>query len=684
MTPLAVVDNRVTAHKNARGPDTSNPKYFAVDIRAIYPPPPHDRSDLEYYVIGMRAFFSPPLHTPSHPNSQWIRPLEEEGIETHPGPRYIGRNVNGLASQDRFQQCMRSVANEHKRDEVAAVFIQEHNLKPSLAVYLRLHARRHYRVLWLARYAPINGPRGKGHGTAIAIPLDSIERKPDESADQAEARVTKSLTGSKCGRVTSVTTLVGGKPTRLVSAYAPADGSKRPDFMTNILGPHLSKRTIMSVDANCVPDVVLDTQRPGSISPYDNRGANDLAIQILKYELADVARDQLGSGKLFTAHHTTQHGQVTRTRIDQMYAPNADGLLWNHATNHSFLPPRHTLAGPPDHIGLELVVNHAIGSRGKDLPRINSAIYDDPTTHHLISECLRAYYPAGAAAPSDACETWSRCKQSLRSISLARTKALRLQDTERAASLKTQINQGRATVEDGTAAPGTEEAVRRLRQELSDLTPTERTLNQTLENIAYTKGQLHDIGSAAMFRRLHSRSSDQWVNAVLAADWSDPSSPTNVAAQAISDADKIADGFVPYYESLFARKHPEPAALRKCMDALRDEGHSRVQPPTAAACGEVVTEDEVLQHCTSLPSGKSPGPDVLPNALYKTFGARLAPILAAVYNQAHARGHLPAEMTEGLISVLYKKKDRKDPRNYRPSRFLTGTIRSLCASLRRG
>ena len=46
-------------------------------------------------------------------------------------------------------------------------------------------------------------------------------------------------------------------------------------------------------------------------------------------------------------------------------------------------------------------------------------------------------------------------------------------------------------------------------------------------------------------------------------DWSDPSSPTDVAAQAISDADKIADGFVPYYESLFARKHPEPAALRK-------------------------------------------------------------------------------------------------------------------------
>ena len=358
---------------------------------------------------------------------------------------------------------------------------------------MKLHARRHHRVLWLARYAPASCAGGKGHGTAIAIPLDSIERRPGESPDQAEARVTRSLGGSKCGRVTRVTTLVGGRPTRLVSAYAPSDGSKRPDFMTNILGPHLNKRTILSIDANCVPDVLLDTQRPGSTGPYDNKGANDLAVLTQRFELADVARDQLGSGRLFTAHHSNQHGQVTRTRIDQLYAPNADGLLWNHATNYTFLPPRTTLAGPPDHIGLELVLHHATGTRGKDLPRINPAIFDDPTTHHLISECLHAHYPAGAGVLSDACETWSQCKKSLRSISLARTKALRLQDTDKAALLKLQINQGRLSIEDGSAVQGTEEKVRRLRQELSDLTPIERTLNQTLENIAYSKGQLHDF-----------------------------------------------------------------------------------------------------------------------------------------------------------------------------------------------
>ena len=616
-------------------------------------------------------------HSLPNPNRVWVRPLREEGNEPHPGPRYIGKNLNGLASKGRFQQCMHSVNVEHRKKPVAAVLMQEHNLKPHLDTYSRLYARRHHRVLWLARYAPAAAAGGKGHGTAIAIPLDSIEKKPGESQDQAESRVTKSLTGSKCGRVTCVTTLVNGKPMRLVSAYAPSTGVLRPHFFTSILAPHLSKRTILSIDANCVPDVILDTQRPGSVGPYDNRGSNELSTLVEKHELADVAREQIGADKLFTAHHTNVHQQVTRTRIDQIYAPNADALLWNHALNHTFMPPRAVLTGLPDHIGLELILTVATGERGKDLARIDPNIYDDPTAHALIATCIDSHFPPAGPPPADYCEKWTRCKASLRSISLAQTKRLRLRDTAHAAELKLRIDMDMSRVVNGTASPGLEDEIGRMRKELRELTPTQRTLNQTLEGIAYSKGQLHDVGSAAMYRRLHSRSSDQWINEVMTANWDDPSTPTNVTGEAVSEAGKIADAFVPYYKSLFAQKHPDQASLQKCMDALSDPDQPQVQPPTAEACGAAVTPDEVLQHCASLPAGKSPGPDILPNALYRAFRSKLAPILAAVYNQAHERGHLPPGMTEGLISVLYKKKDRKDPRNYRPITLLNGDYKIL-------
>ena len=54
----------------------------------------------------------------------------------------------------------------------------------------------------------------------------------------------------------------------------------------------------------------------------------------------------------------------------------------------------------------------------------------------------------------------------------------------------------------------------------------------------------------------------------------------DIEAEDTTGADKIADGFVPYYESLFRRrrKHPEPATLEKCMKALSDPTRPQVQP----------------------------------------------------------------------------------------------------------
>ena len=497
-------------------------------------------------------------------------------------------------------------------------------------------ARRRHQILWLARYRPAAEVGGHGHGTAVAIPLDMIERKENETQNQAEARVTRSLTGSKCGRVTAVRTLVGGKPVKLVSAYAPSKGVHRPAFFRNSLDPHLTKNTVLSIDANCVPDVVLDTQRPSAVGEYDNRGAGDLADVLRKHELSDVAREQLGSSKLFTAHHVNVHHQITRTRIDQLYAPNLDGMLWTHKTNHSLLPAR---TGLPDHVGLELNLELARGERGKDLARINPRVYEDPTTHSLLEECIDTHF--FKMPPTDMCEAWTKCKAEIRTISLKRTGELRLQDTTQARVLKIKIKRAQSNIEDGSATPGTEASLAADKKALADLTAPERTLNQTLENMAYTRGQMHDVGSAAMFRRLHSRSSDQWVNAVMDAQWDDPSTPTNVKDAPVADASKIADAFVPYYESLYSKKTPDPEALRACLETLDDPQSPRVLPPTADACGADVATCEVEDHCGRLPAGKSPGPDRIPNDFYKAFKSKLAPILAKVFNQAHDKGSLP-------------------------------------------
>ena len=57
------------------------------------------------------------------------------------------------------------------------------------------------------------------------------------------------------GRGVSVPAMVDGRPLRLASVYAHADGSRRPEFFKKELRRFLTKQTVLGIDANCVPDV---------------------------------------------------------------------------------------------------------------------------------------------------------------------------------------------------------------------------------------------------------------------------------------------------------------------------------------------------------------------------------------------------------------------------------------------
>ena len=83
----------------------------------------------------------------------------------------------------------------------------------------------------------------------------------------------------------------------------------------------------------------------------------------------------------------------------------------------------------------------------------------------------------------------------------------------------------------------------------------------------------------------------------------------------------------------------------------------------------------------NLPRNKSPGPDGIPNEYYKTFAKLISDELTNVLNESHRGGRLHQSTKEGTISVLYKKKDRKDIRNYRPITLLNGDYKILTRTL---
>ena len=175
------------------------------------------------------------------------------------------------------------------------------------------------------------------------------------------------------------------------------------------------------------------------------------------------------------------------------------------------------------------------------------------------------------------------------------------------------------------------------------------------------------IGSAAMFRKLTNRSADQWVDSIINACWSDPSNPAPTGGEH-EDPKTMAHAMTPYWQSVFSAKATIAACVDTCRATLRRG--NRVLPPTADKCDAPISEKEITSTCNTLQTGKSPGPDRLPNKFYKTFSATVGPILEKVYEESRTRGHLPPGVSEGTISLLYKKKERNDPRNYRPITLL--------------
>jgi len=81
-----------------------------------------------------------------------------------------------------------------------------------------------------------------------------------------------------------------------------------------------------------------------------------------------------------------------------------------------------------------------------------------------------------------------------------------------------------------------------------------------------------------------------------------------------------------------------------------------------------ITEAELNFAIKTMAFRSSPGSDGLPYEFYKRFRAELVPILLEVFNGvSHTSSRvLPSTRRHSLTTVLYKKGDAEDPKNYRP------------------
>ena len=581
-------------------------------------------------------------------------------------------NLNGIVGPDKLDKFLRGIlayntSLESKESKISAIAFQEHALGRN-AISRAVAKARTLRILLV--FSCQGNHTKRGSGTGIAIPYSSIERKPNESIQDAVARVEKTAKSGLKGGVCSVRTLINGRTCRIASVYAPAEGRVREVFIKK-LDTHLCKDTLVGADWNCVRDETLDLSSANPASNYDNRGADELTTLMTAKDLHDIARDQLGSTREYTHHQRvntlTGHG-VTYTRLDYWLIPTTSDLLWTHSLSDMW-------GTTSDHRPVELAISAAPTKRGRDIESIDDRVLDEPGLLKRLTvkiDAIRNQYVVGPNLTYAA--QWERIKKALRSILHAETKKMRERRKAKIAGDHEIVNflQKRADrgLLDSTGLDRLEEAKRRCIPVKDELLSADN---------AYSKMSREEAGLAPFYRVGKASNSKSAINRLKRADWTDPSNPTFTETE--TDPSKIADAATSYYQSLFAAKPSDPVATEKCLDTLRTG--PRIEKTTADECGAEITADEAIDTCAHLPTGKSPGPDRLPNALYKRLSTVLGPILAKVFNEARKTGALPPSLKQGLVSILYKKKDREDIRNYRPITLLNGDYKVFTRILTR-
>ena len=79
----------------------------------------------------------------------------------------------------------------------------------------------------------------------------------------------------------------------------------------------------------------------------------------------------------------------------------------------------------------------------------------------------------------------------------------------------------------------------------------------------------------------------------------------------------------------------------------------------------LITIEEITCALKKLKSGKSPGPDGIPNEFFRNSKASLIPMLLFVFNAIFDAGVFPKEWGKGIIVPLHKKGSFQDPNNFR-------------------
>ena len=119
-----------------------------------------------------------------------------------------------------------------------------------------------------------------------------------------------------------------------------------------------------------------------------------------------------------------------------------------------------------------------------------------------------------------------------------------------------------------------------------------------------------------------------------------------------------------FYKKLYHKKECSEVEIDKYLDEIIT--NETLTDIDASQCEGLISEEECFAAINRMAKNKSPGYDGLPIEFYLTFWEEIKDLIIASFNESFKKGELSEMQKQIVISLIFKKGERKQFKNYRP------------------
>ena len=501
---------------------------------------------------------------------------------------------------------------------------------------------------WLAEWA-----RGGYFSQHCAILLNNT-RLP---------QIKQSLTLAN-GRLIFIDLMVDDVEIRFANIYVPSSPPQRAAFMRNFPIQELKHdNLILAGDFNSYANDQTDRSPPLPLVTDENthhRPRNNTQWPAVERVLAHLSLldpvPDLVEGETPSAHRftfsmprTDKHTKdqwTLYTRIDHIFltAPLLDNSSLPNTrrcpaikSDHRILHCRLSASGP--------------NTLGEKTRIMDIRLLKDPEYHQMVCKTWTELTESRAIHPNEkASEFWDRAKAQLLDVTMDFGAVLRKKQIQQRHKLASKI----ARVEERILAnPYDTARVEELDRLQADSIALEQSLLERTATLARVKWIEQGEKPSPFFTHvLRQQSRRKTIKAMRKSDGSLTTTPEE------------AKGIVyDFWKAIYTSQGTDLDARRTLLSGVKE---SVTEEHKQFLDGDLIPS-EVEKAIIEASNGRSLGDDGIPNEFYKTFMNHFSGILTQVFNEATKDEHdLPNSHKHSLITLLYKKGDRTEAKNYRP------------------